>query len=249
MQRFFLSISFLLLMVSPSIALANAPSQAHMKATEVLATYKTQVNGTDFGFQSQEAFQHTTVGDALAVYHFDITTLAQGSIPLIDAMTDSDLVEFSVLDADTAITRLTLKKSGDSYSRYRIGGSGESLARGLATLPPEARPLVRLVYLGRAEFLYVNLHGKEFLTSVNQRALPGIDNFRRYTVEEIRPKLQQIAAEILANPGLRGGIGIGDGNPTSTPPTSSVGPVAVAGTLLLLGGYWLLRTRSGGKQA
>ncbi|MDI6895578.1 MAG: hypothetical protein QME70_13475 [Bacillota bacterium] len=175
---------------------------------------------------------------------FDVGKLANGVPTLESAMNDANMVEYMVMANGRAVTRLTLK-SGDSYVRYRFGGSGSNLARGLASLPETARPDARLVVLGAAEFLYVKLPNQELVVAINAAPVGGIPNFKVHTGPQALEMLKQVATEMLKDGGVPGG---GPGHsgltPEKRPATSPWVMPSLLGTVLAGCGLYFYRSRA-----
>lgn len=211
----------------PSLSLAavsgNLPDNARIEAEQALNNYKHTIKGTDFEFQSEEEFQQAEVGDHMfSIYRFDVTKLSKGSNVLSDVMYDTNLVEFTINSNGKTVTRMTMKRNGETYSRNGFGGLGEPLVRGLDKFPAQAQPDVKLVKLGALEFLYLDLNDQELITYISPMPIPGIEQNKVYTAEKAIPELQQIATDMIKHASEDAGTGsITNGTNPTTNTTST----------------------------
>jgi len=158
------------------------------------------------GFAGEEEWLNAKIEESLPVYRLSINKTAEGLDTIASGLTDLKLVEFVVSTGNRPSTRWTLRQARDSYERAGFGGSGEDLRKGLATLP--TRTGAKLVRLGQAEFLYLG-HGKQkLMVYINKVPIPGIEPFKVYTAEEIRPHLQEFARSMRSGPDQAGGMGV-----------------------------------------
>jgi hypothetical protein len=234
-----LSVVAIVLCIS-STSFAAGPERGRAAAEQALQGYKEKANATDYGFQDQDELMKATIGDSLPIYRLEIGKAAQKPATIGEALSDLGLVEFAVNANGRNVTRLTLRKSGDEFSRNGFGGSGEALARGLALLPAEARPEVKLVRFGPAEFLYMGLNKQELMVYLGPTPLHGIESHKVYTAAQILPQLQQLAQSMMANAGNDSGIEAsrpgGSRNAMGLVAMSLVGAILLAGLGLYLQG-------------
>jgi len=244
-MRIIFALLLVVLCISGSAFAADGPDQARSVAEKALQTYKGMADWDKFNFKSGDELQNAALGESLPVFAFDVAKLSNGAPTLERAMNDANTLEFMVKANGRDVTRLTLRKSGDSYVRYRFGGSGPNLARGLASLPETARPDARLVVLGAAEFLYVNLPNQELLVAINAVAVGGIPNFKVHAGPQALDMLKQVAKGMLKDGGVPGGgLGYPGATPENRPETFPWVMPSLLGTILAGGGLYFYRTRT-----
>lgn len=219
---------------------AAGPERGREAAEQALQGYKEKVTATEYGFQDQDELTKASIGESLPIFRLDIGQVAQQPATIGEALYDLGLVEFAVNANGRNVTRLTMRKSGDQFSRYGFGGSGEALARGLALLPSAARPEVKLVRFGPAEFLYTGLNKQELMVYLGPTPLHGIDSHRVYPAAQILPQLKQLALAMREN--ADSDSGIEESRPADS--GSSMGLLGLSGAaVLMLGGLGLYLQR------
>ncbi len=189
-----------------SVFADSSGEKAKVVAEEALKGYKERLEPTKFNFVNKEELGNATLGDYISVFTFDFTKLANGTADLRSAMYDSDLIQFIVMSKDRAVNRLTLKKNGETYSRYGFGGNGEKLTNGIGQFTENDKKEVKIVRLGSAEFLYAEKDNKEYLAYIGSMSLGDIEPNKKYNADEILPMLQQIAKESINNSDALGGL-------------------------------------------
>lgn len=240
----------LILISLPSLSSAAVSDNAREAAEQALDSYKQMLKGTDFEFHSEKEFQQAKVGNhMLPIYRIDGTMLSKGPNTFSDVMYSLNLVEFTINSNGKTVTRMTMKKNGETYSRNGFGGLGGPMVRGLDAFPSEAQPHVKLVKLGALEFLYVGLNGQELITYITPMSISGIEQNRVYTADQAIPKLQQIATYMIEHANEDGGVGsitidtIPTTNAMSTNLKVNLLLFSIASILILAGGVYYYRKK------
>jgi hypothetical protein len=198
-------------------AKAQPIDKAKDAANSTLKKYSTSLKWSDYNFSNQQEFDNATVGQGLPVYNFDAEKLAQGAANIQDTMYDTNKIEYTVVSNSKYVTRITMKKNGDSYIFNKIGGKGENLSNGINSLntfkkgTSDKFDIARIVKLGPATFLYVKLNEIEKIIYTDDVPLDGIKSLKPYNVDEIIPILQQFSKGMI-NSTTSTGLGRQDAN-------------------------------------
>ncbi|MDB4894627.1 MAG: hypothetical protein JWN15_889 [Firmicutes bacterium] len=234
--------ALVILCMSGGAFAASGSDAAHTGAEQALRTYKGMPMWDQFNFNSADELNSAVVGDGVPVFAFDATKLAADASTLESAMNDANMVEFMVKGNNRDVTRLTVRKTDAGYVRYRFGGSAPRLAQGLASLPASAKPDVRLVLMGAAEFLYVRLPNQELLIAINNVSVGGIPNFKVLTGTKALTMLSELAKGMMKDGAVPGG-GLGATAPQQRAATSPWAAPSLVTTIFASGGLYYYRIR------
>ena len=207
--RVFCMVSLLFSIVSTSaLAAENGGVQGKDEVDQILDSYKERLNPSDYNFTNEDEFNKAGLGIAIPIYSMNINKVAKNTKNLASKLIDLGLVEYGIEVNGEMLTRMTLKKNGDSYERFGFGGDGEALAKGLMTFPKEEQTNVKLVKFGPAEFLSAEIDNQHWLVYISKRPIDSFESYKMYKAEEIAPKLQLLANGMNASKGKDGGFGI-----------------------------------------